>query len=129
MTLQNPNCYFGLTSFNRFGDGDTLIRFFPLVIPSVGENGSLPNDFSLSQNYPNPFNPVTKIGYGVSSSGFVSLKLYDVLGQEVATLVNAIEEPGYKSVTWNGKEVPSGVYFYRLQAGSFIETKKLLLLR
>jgi len=90
------------------------------VIPSINV---------LSQNYPNPFNPSTTISYHLPRQSHVTLKIFDVLGREVAMLVNRVEEPGYKSVNFDAKPLPSGVYYYRLQAGNYIETKKLLLLR
>lgn len=88
-----------------------------------------PTEFSLSQNYPNPFNPSTTISYQLVKQSHVTLKVFDVLGREVATLVNGLEEPGYKSVKFEASKLPSGVYYYRLQAGNYVETKKLLLLR
>jgi hypothetical protein len=88
-----------------------------------------PHTYALEQNYPNPFNPSTTIEYGIQERGFVTLKVFDILGREVATLVNGVEEPGYKTVRWDAGNVASGVYFYRLQSGSFVGTKKLLLLR
>jgi hypothetical protein len=83
----------------------------------------------LHQNYPNPFNPSTAIKYELPRASLVKLSVYDVLGREVATLVNAVEEPGYKSVEWNATGVASGVYFYTLTAGSFVSVKKMLVLR
>jgi photosystem II stability/assembly factor-like uncharacterized protein len=88
-----------------------------------------PIHFSLEQNYPNPFNPNTTISYQLSKQSHVTLKVFNVLGQEDAMLVNGVEEPGNKSVNFNAGNLPSGVYYYRLQAGSFVETKKLLLIR
>jgi len=82
----------------------------------------------LEQNYPNPFNPSTTISYQLPTRGYVTLKVYNLLGQEVATLVNGIEEPGYKSVEFNAGKLASGVYLYRITAGDFIQTRKLLLL-
>jgi hypothetical protein len=90
-------------------------------------DGTIPSAFALNQNYPNPFNPTTTIEFRVSSSEFVSLKVLDVLGREVATLVNEPRQPGTYSVRWNAAGAPSGVYFYRLQAGTFVETKKMIL--
>jgi hypothetical protein len=92
---------------------------------------------SLSQNYPNPFNPSTNITFNLHSKAFVSLKLFDVLGREVAALMNEELSAGVYTRQWNAANMPSGVYFYRLQvsqtsggqAGSYIETKKLVLLR
>jgi hypothetical protein len=88
-----------------------------------------PTSFGLSQNFPNPFNPATAIRYQLAARSHVMLKVFNVLGSEVATLVDEAEEPGYKSVQWDASGVSSGVYFYRLQAGTFAATRKLLLLR
>jgi hypothetical protein len=91
--------------------------------------GELPNEFLLQQNYPNPFNPSTTIRYQLPKASHVTLTVYDLLGKEAATLVNGMEEPGYESVEWNAAGVASGVYFCRLQAGDFVQTRKLLVLR
>ena len=99
-------------------------------VAAVSKNKSaLPEAFSLSQNYPNPFNPTTVISYQVPVSGQVTLKVYDMLGREIATLVNNKESAGSYSVKFDGSRLASGVYFYRLQAGSFSQTKKLLLMK
>ncbi len=90
---------------------------------------STPKKFTLSQNYPNPFNPSTKISFNLLSKSFVSLKVYDLIGREVSTIVSEELSAGNHSCQWNAANVPSGIYFYRLQAGSFSETKKLVLLR
>ena len=81
------------------------------------------------QNYPNPFNPTTTIQYVISSEQFVSLKIYDILGKEVATLVNSRKAIGNYKVNFNASNLTSGVYFYRIQAGNFTETKKFILLK
>ena len=86
-------------------------------------------EFALDQNFPNPFNPTTLISYELPSSSRVVLKVYDVLGREVTTLVNTKQEAGRYSVIWNASAMSSGVYFYTLQAGSYKATRKLLLLR
>ena len=103
---------------------------------SVQEEKRVPESFALLQNYPNPFNPSTNIKFdlptgqaGISGLGLVSLKVFNILGQEVATLVNEALRPGSYEVTFNATGLASGVYFYRLVAGSFTETKKLVLLR
>jgi C-terminal processing protease CtpA/Prc len=96
-------------------------------VDELAEN--LPQEFGLQQNYPNPFNPSTRIKYQLPIQSHVTLKVYNLLGQEVATLVDGVEEPGYKSVRWDASGVASGVYFSRLESGGSIETKKLLLLR
>ena len=85
--------------------------------------------YQLNQNYPNPFNPSTVISYQLPTAGFVTLNIYDVLGREVRTLVNQREHAGNYSVTFDAHHLPSGVYFYRLQAGTYTQTKKLLLLK
>lgn len=86
-------------------------------------------EMSLFQNYPNPFNPSTEIGYGVPGTEYVTLKVYDLLGREVATLVNERKAPGSYSVSFDASGLASGVYFYRLEAGNFMQTKKLIVLR
>jgi hypothetical protein len=95
----------------------------------LGKEIQIPKEYSLEQNYPNPFNPTTTISFSIPQKSFVSLKVFDVLGREVATLANEIQQAGNKSVEFNGEHQPSGVYFYRLQAGTFTETKKLILLK
>lgn len=90
---------------------------------------SIPGAYSLSQNYPNPFNPTTTISFSLPSKSFVSLKIFDALGKEVATLVSEELAPGTYQRQWKANGLPSSVYFYRLIAGSFIETKKLILLK
>jgi photosystem II stability/assembly factor-like uncharacterized protein len=93
------------------------------------EDTQVPNLYSLFQNYPNPFNPATKIKYQIPKAGFVSLKVYDLLGREVATLVHEEKLAGRYEVEFNGTNLPSGVYFYKLEAGGNIFTKKLVLLK
>ena len=90
-----------------------------------------PRNFSLEQNYPNPFNPSTNIQYAISCTQFVTLKVYDVLGNEVATLVNEEKNAGSYNAqfTMNNVQLSSGIYFYKLQAGDFVETKKMILLK
>jgi len=90
---------------------------------------NIPGEFSLSQNYPNPFNPSTKIGFTIAEAGFTSLKVYDVLGNEVAILLSEDKSVGEYEIDFNGDGLTSGIYFYQLKAGSFIETKKMILLR
>jgi hypothetical protein len=89
----------------------------------------VPEAFALFQNYPNPFNPTTTISFSLPSRSFVSLKIFDLLGKEVTTIVSGEMQEGSYSRTWNAANISSGIYFYRLQAGTFTETKKLILLR
>ena len=96
---------------------------------SVEDENIFPLVFSLEQNYPNPFNPSTKIKWQSPTSIWQSLKIYDVLGNEVATLVNEFRSAGNYEINFNASNIPSGVYFYRLQSGSFTETKKMLMIK
>lgn len=110
----------------------------PVRIPLSGDgkvtaipkgSSALPKSFGISQNYPNPFNPTTRINYQLPVRSYVTLRVYDILGREVSTLVNKDETAGYKSVTFDGSRLPSGVYFYRIQGGSFTSVKKMLLVK
>lgn len=89
----------------------------------------VPNKFELSQNYPNPFNPSTIVRYQLPMASHISLKVYDVLGNEVAALVDEEKPAGSYEAEFNASQLSSGIYFYRLQAGSFIETKKMTLMK
>jgi len=95
----------------------------------VPNNGNIPTVYSLSQNYPNPFNPVTKINFALPKQGFVSLKIYDVLGREVRTLVNEFKSAGQYSVDFNASDYSSGVYFYRLESNGFSDIKRMMLIK
>lgn len=120
------------------GNADTVrtsqmfLRVSPIVIgtTSVGKpDDGLAASFKLSQNYPNPFNPATKIDYTVAREGQVSIKVYNMLGQEVATLLNEHLSPGTYQVTFDGAGLPSGVYMYTMKAGSYTESRKMILMR
>jgi len=99
------------------------------IITAVASPSAIPTSFRLYQNYPNPFNPSTTVRYELSKKSFVTLRLYDLLGREVRTLVNGEQEPGNYSRTVEANDLPSGVYFYRLMAATFSDTKKLLLIK
>jgi hypothetical protein len=109
------------------------IKVLPLPLSIDDENKNI--NFSLFQNYPNPFNPTTKIKFTIADFGFTSLKIYDVLGNEVATLVNEVKHPGEYEVEFSvgsfgdGSKLSSGVYFYQLRSGEFIQTNKMILMR
>jgi Secretion system C-terminal sorting domain len=100
-----------------------------LVIVGVENEISLPTEFSLFQNFPNPFNPNTTIKYSIPEMNKVSLAVFNLLGEEVATLVNEEKVAGYHEIEFNASVLSSGIYFYRLQAGDFISTKKMILLK
>jgi hypothetical protein len=102
------------------------------VAPNVSD--LFPQEYQLSQNYPNPFNPETKIEFKLPKSGKIKLIVYNILGQKVATLFDGFKRSGTYSVIWNGKDlygkaVPSGIYFYRLEAGSITRTAKMTLVK
>lgn len=102
----------------------------PIIVTSIDEQPTeLPNKFLLNQNYPNPFNPVTTIKYQVPELTFVSIKVYDILGTELRTLVNEEKSAGVYTIDFEAKNLSSGVYFYRIQDGNFVDTKKMILLR
>jgi hypothetical protein len=112
----------------------TILQYDISVTNVENTNSNVRSRFNLSQNYPNPFNPSTVIKYTIPSvetqhAVSVQLKVYDILGNEVKILINKEMEAGYHSVDFNASELPSGVYFYRLKAGNFLETKKMILLR
>ena len=115
------------------GTNGTILKFDPTLV-NVETMQETPGEFILYQNYPNPFNPTTSIQYAISSKQFVKLKVYDVLGKEVAVLVDEEKSPGVYEAVFNvvrvsRHEISSGVYFYQLSTGSFTQTKKMLLLR
>jgi len=99
------------------------------LVGIVNNNGNIPGNFSLTQNYPNPFNPSTKISFSIPKSEFVSLKVFNSVGQEVESLLNKKLEPGSYDINFNAGKLSSGIYFYRFVAGNFAETKKMILLR
>ncbi|MBE0572456.1 MAG: T9SS type A sorting domain-containing protein [Ignavibacteriaceae bacterium] len=102
--------------------------FYPTTAVE-NESDNVPSTFSLYQNYPNPFNPTTTIAYEIPERGFVTLKVYDVLGREVATLLNEEKPAGSYKIEFNGTSLTSGIYFYQLNAGNYSETRKMILLR
>ncbi len=118
----NPNIHIPEHNFIKVFNIDGVDAVRP-------EPQSAPNTFALSQNYPNPFNPTTQINYSVSQSGYVTLKVYNTLGQEVATLFSGTQHPGNYVATFDGSRFASGLYFYRLQADKAFLTKKMLLMK
>jgi hypothetical protein len=95
----------------------------------IVDNNNYPSDFRLLQNYPNPFNPTTTIHYSIPQSAAITLKIYDIDGKEINTLVNEIQQPGEHGIVWSSEGYPSGVYMYRIAAGNYTETKKMVLLK
>jgi len=99
------------------------------IVSATPMRDAVPLDFALFPNYPNPFNPTTTIRYDVKETGIVSLKVFDLLGREVATLVHGIVPAGSYSIVWNATGLPSGVYLCRMEAERFVETRKMVLLK
>jgi hypothetical protein len=115
--------------YNTSGWGNfSKVQTFDTYIISV-EREEIPIEYALEQNYPNPFNPSTTIKYGISERSFVELRVYDILGREVASLINEEQDAGYYNIEFNANNLASGVYLYKLTAGEFIETKKMILLK
>ena len=125
---------FRFTADSSLGSTEKSLIINSDIPLGVDDESVAPTKFSLSQNYPNPFNPTTKIRYSVPSVETrnipsMQLKVYDMLGREVANLINEIKQPGNYEVEFNGSKLPSGVYFYQLRFGNLISTKKLILLK
>ena len=100
------------------------------LIGIVNDNSDyVPNTFSLKQNYPNPFNPSTTIEFTLPKSEFVELKVYNILGKEVSTLISMKLNQGNHTYTFNGNNLASGIYYYRIKAGNFVETRKMIYLK
>ncbi len=118
-----------VNSVTDAGGGLILGTDFITGIKDYNEEGNTPGKFILSQNYPDPFNPTTVITYQLPVNSFVSLKVYDITGKEIMTLVNGSQNAGNHSVSFNGSGLASGVYFYRITAGIFTSTKKMVLLK
>jgi hypothetical protein len=111
------------------GDGTRTIPSGNLVLQLHVEENRLPERFALYQNYPNPFNPTTTIRYDLPAEGSVKLIVYDILGKEVATLVDNIQKAGFYEIPFSAEQFASGVYFYRLTAGSFTSVQKMMIVK
>ena len=118
----------GIEAVYHVGKSRMVTKDFVSNVLGVNDN-QIPLQFALNQNYPNPFNPTTKINFSIPKSLSVNLKVYDMLGNEITTLVNKEITSGYYEVEFDASHLSSGIYFYKLQAGNFIETKKMILLR
>jgi flagellar hook assembly protein FlgD len=94
-----------------------------------GNSNQIPKTFALEQNYPNPFNPGTNIKFQLPKSEFVTVTIFDMLGKKVATLVNEQKEAGYYDIKFDGTNYASGMYFYKIEAGNFTDTKKMILIK
>jgi len=110
-------------------DDYLMIYTGPPYSTSISSNSNNLNDFHLYQNYPNPFNPVTKLEFGIANLGFVTLKVFDITGNEIAVLINENKNPGFYNVVFDGSNLSSGIYYYKLTAGIYSETKRMVLLK
>jgi hypothetical protein len=115
-----------ITKQNYYRYEANVVITGPLGISNLSNT---PKEYSLSQNYPDPFNPTTKINYTIPKDGLVRLKIYNILGREVSTLVNEVKQAGYYTVDFNGTNFASGVYFYKFESGNFSDTKRFVLIK
>ncbi|MGB5530662.1 MAG: T9SS type A sorting domain-containing protein [Ignavibacteriaceae bacterium] len=118
--------YYAGSNVSNWEIGLATSPFEPVSVEKVTIQ---PTEFLLLNNYPNPFNPSTKIKYSIPQTSNLVIKVFDILGNEIETLVNEEKPAGTYELTWNAVNLPSGVYFYQLKAGSFINTKKMVLIR
>lgn len=128
-TYSWPNCISGASgSCDYYSVPFRLYtRFNPTSVNNISEN--VPEQFSLLQNYPNPFNPITSIKFEIPRSQFVTITISDALGREVETIVNIQLNPGTYQVDWDAADYPSGVYYYKITADEYTETKKMVLIK
>jgi len=124
------SCYFYFTKTGPVGDGIAgCFEADEWLKESHLAGSNLANVYALSQNYPNPFNALTVIKYQLPVNGHLKLEIYNLLGQKVATLVDGEQQAGYRSVVWDASEVSSGLYFYKLTAGDYTETRRMMLVK
>ena len=118
-----------MTSGSNLSYRPNITLFFTTATGINNQTLGIPVKYDLKQNYPNPFNPVTKINYELPKDGYISLKIYDVLGREVRTLVNEVKTAGYYSVDFDASTLSSGVYFYKMESGAFSDIKRMVLIK
>ena len=120
-----------LSDSNRLAVENYLQKKFNTTVTGIedSQNKNIPEKFTLYQNYPNPFNPATTIKYSIPKASFVTLKVYDILGREINTLVNKEQKVGVYKIQFNSNKLSSGVYFYKITAGNFVNTKKFIILK
>ncbi len=129
---QKAGQQFGYNNMMDMNPSETGLYLKKLINLQTGvedKSGLNGNYFVLSQNYPNPFNPATVISFEIPSRNFVELKIYDLLGREITSLVNEEKDAGKYSIRFNGNSLASGVYFYKLTSGNYSQTKKLILMK
>src|SRR4030095_2010678 len=111
------------------GYGGTIAKMTGTPLGISNNNNEIPHEYILAQNYPNPFNPTTNINFALPKGGAVELKVFDILGSEVSVLANLYMEPGFHSIKFDASDLSSGLYFYTLKTGEFIQTKKMVLMK
>ena len=126
--------YYRIAAVDFAGNVSGYSEIVSAVVLSIEADDLVPDEFTLHQNYPNPFNPVTTLRYDLPENSYVNVTVYDMLGREIRTLVNTTQDAGFKSVIWDatneyGNPVSAGVYLYKIQAGEFVQTKKMVLLK
>ncbi len=129
VVLSFPLYYMNIDQAKTFIENVLINKFNEVTEINEKQNNSVQMEFMLSQNYPNPLNPTTKLSWQSPISGWQTLKVFDVLGNEVATLLNEEKEAGYHSIDFNASDLPSGIYFYQLKAEDFIDTKKMIIIK
>lgn len=127
--ILDGNYYYLISAFDFNGNESQYSEEVGVLVGVEKEDNQLPTEFSLSQNYPNPFNPTTKIQYDIPKTSHVTLTIYNMNGHVVEKLVNKKQEPGFYSINWDARNVSTGVYIYRIQAGGFSAVKKCLLIK
>ncbi len=118
-----------MKSYTEFAESEYSSESAVTTITRINDKGALPEKFALSQNYPNPFNPLTVINFDLPGESILALKVYNLLGQEVAVVINKRMPAGYHSLNFNAAHLTSGIYIYRLEAGGMIFIKKMILMK
>jgi hypothetical protein len=127
--IESGGVYFYILGVTDRGGLTTMSNPIRVLTPVFVNGENIVSEFSLKQNYPNPFNPATVIEFSIPTESKVGLKIYDLLGREIAELVNSELQPGLHKISFNGEKLSSGVYYYKLTAGEFSDIKKLILVK
>ena len=125
----SANVYIGSSSSTQYTAGYSVIKYKQISSTDIVKPLGIALDYSLAQNYPNPFNPTTTIIYSLPKSSLVTLEIYDILGRRITTLVNGEKRSGTYKVIWNARNIPSGIYFYKISVGGYSRTNKMILLK